>query len=912
MTEVKYNGYTATPSDYECSDGDMALSLGMVPEDGAIRSIRKPEVVMELEEGDTVKYIHKTSYYKHYIILNAGNLAWKEDDGAGVNPLHTFGNTAIHQVTGVGNTLLVLAEDGMHYFLWKDSSYLYLGTHIPECPLSFGLQGELIRSDAFDITFDKIAVENAYKEFSEENKDKVTGQVLAKVNKFIAEHSTDAGRFMFPFFVRYAYRLYDGSLTMCSAPIMMVASSGIAPQVFYDSFSPENGNARLRVVGVAHKLDYAADIFGGENIAELQKWKDIVTSVDIFISKPIYTYEQGGKCTQFKKINDDDTYCVCYHANQAPILSVPEEQGRYPVKYQKNRFSKLYAYTYAEDYLYEDYYTCPDGRLMIPERKFDDVSKEIKDCAQFYLLESVKVEQLTEERKTIDVKEDYLKALVAREAMKEDDYDSHDMLIPKYAFPYNSRLNIANVNKKLFVGHAACSLFNYSSGYVPVKGVGTLDTPDTEHVFVYVYIKQDGKTVVVKSDGGVFGLNAPILYLYYPNPNAYKAVIDRSLYGQKLYEVPLEKHAFLNGAFYFGGWEDISKLSSEPIPDDVNDEVSRTVEIHNKIYTSEVNNPFYFPFLGINTVGTGEILGISSAAKALSEGQFGQFPLYAFTTDGVWALEVSSTGAYSARQPITRDVCINPDSITQIDSAVLFTTDRGIMIVSGSNAQCISDTINAEEMFSIEDLPRHGELLYIYNGFCGTEYSLGDVAMLPFNDFLEGCRMVYDYTHQRIIVYNSRVRYAYVYSIKSKSWGMMLSDIYASVNSYPQALAMSARASGGVDMPVLVDFSISAEPSPGLLVTRPLKLDPPNVFKTINTIIQRGMFKYDHVIQVLYGSNDLYNWHIVWSSTNKYLRGFSGTPYKFFRMAMVCSLSNGESIYGCSVRYGTRKTNKPR
>ena len=31
----------------------------------------------------------------------------------------------------------------------------------------------------------------------------------------------------------------------------------------------------------------------------LKNWRDIVRSVDVFVSKPIYTYDQNGKCTRF-------------------------------------------------------------------------------------------------------------------------------------------------------------------------------------------------------------------------------------------------------------------------------------------------------------------------------------------------------------------------------------------------------------------------------------------------------------------------------------------------------------------------------------------------------------------------------------------------------------------------------------
>ena len=312
--------------------------------------------------------------------------------------------------------------------------------------------------------------------------------------------------------------------------------------------------------------------------------------------------------------------------------------------------------------------------------------------------------------------------------------------------------------------------------------------------------------------------------------------------------------------------------------------------------------------MGINTVGTGTILGISSAAKALSQGQFGQFPLYAFSTDGVWALEVSDTGTYSAKQPITRDVCINPDSITQIDSAVLFATDRGIMLISGSETICMSDSINSRDLFAVSDLPKADKLVSLFNGSAdkSEQITLENVSLLPFRDFLTDCRMIYDYTNQRIIVYNSSVSYAYIYSLKSKAWGMMRSDITDSVAAYPDALAM---ASGNR----LVNFSLSdAEGITALVVTRPFKLGYPDVLKTIDTIIQRGYFQRSHVAQILYGSRDLFNWHVLWSSTDKYLLGFRGSPYKYFRLALICKLDKPESVYGCTVQFTPRFTNRPR
>ena len=675
----------------------------------------------------------------------------------------------------------------------------------------------------------------------------------------------------------------------------MIASSDLAPQVFWTHITGKGKytDAQLRVCGMIHNLDYAVIL--QSRLDMLKNWKDIVRSVDVFVSKPIYTYDQNGKCTKFAQSSSYNSYCVCKHINQAASTST------YPLRYQHHTFNKLYAFTYDPTN-----FSYPAGRLMIPRRSVDDVKEDIRSTSQFYLLESLRIEQLTTTRTKLVIEEDYLQSLVTREAMT-DDYDSHDKLLPKYSFVYNSRLNLANIRKELYSLYNAGALMPHTNGYVAHFSDSYPTVFDrTMSVSVYFYIKQDGRDIIVNGESYQMSiLDPPFLFLFYPNINAYKAVIVAYDYLPSYYEVPLEQHKFLNGAFYFGGWDNPAQggYVSSASPTE-----QRIIDLPNKIYTSEINNPFHFPVLGINTIGTGTILGISSAVKALSEGQFGQFPLYAFTTEGVWALEVSNTGTYTARQPVTREVCINTNSITQIDNAVLFATNRGIMLISGSTVQCISESLNAEDLFSISDLPRSDKLLSVYNGKASENErtALDDIAMIPFFDFLAACRMIYDYTNQHIIVYNPAVRYAYVFSLKSKLWGMMLSDIVNNVNSYPEALAMA-------DGNRLVDFSTSsAENITALVVTRPFKMDEPDVFKTIDTIIQRGYFKSGHVVQVLYGSNDLFNWHTVWSSTDKYMRGFRGTPYKAFRIALICTLDKSESLLGFSVQFNPRMLNRLR
>ena len=914
--EIKYNGLSTVPPDNTCQDGDSALLLNLFPEDGALKPVSVPKVIMELQANMRIIYIHKSSTFKNYIIhdTESKKLVWTSN-GKDFTDLRALDAEKLHKVIVIGNTLIVLTDNGMLYFLWKGehTKYLFLGNGIPELSLSFGLQGEMKKTDTFTITYDKLEViekgekELYFSEFSAEDKKKVTSQVLAKVNKFIADESTNKGRFLYPFLLRYAYRLYDGNLVMHSAPILMACSTSCAPFVtHYPKYiDVKYVYVDLDIVGMLHQLDYA--VISESELDLLKNWSDIVKSVDIFISKPIYTYDQNGECDKIynqKEYKIEDLgYSVCKHINQK------FDTTQYPVRYQMKDMNFLHSKTFGYPLKYI---------LGLPHRDISDVEKEIRDCSTFYFLKTIKVEELTTTRTIINIKKDYLQSLVTREVMT-DDYDSHNTLIPKNAFVYNSRVNLANVKKRLFNGFNTGSMLPFTDGYIEAKGNSLPTKFDRKiQLTAYICIKQGGKNIVVRGDTGEFGYASPMLYMYYPNVNAYKAIFeyyDHNDNSRKFYEVPLQRHAFLNGSFYFGGFTNMIKNNSSyfeeleewglkfvrPV---VSNDNERTIDISNKIYTSEINNPFYYPLLGINTVGSGNIIGLCSAAKALSEGQFGQFPLYAFTTEGVWALEVSNTGTYKARQPITRDVCLSAMSLTQIDSAVLFATDRGIMLLQGSQATCISDILNGQNALPITMLPKIDKILE------HADLSKESLNILPFMDFIRDCRMIYDYEHQRIIVYNNskeyNCNYAYIFSLKSKQWGMMQSNIADNVNSYPAALAVLNDGS-------LVNFSDETdEVYKSILVSRPIKLDAYDIHKSIHTIIQRGVFKKGHVKSILYASNDLYNWVPVWSSTDHYLRGFRGTPYKYLRIVLLANLSNDEGITGCSVQFTPRFTNQPR
>ena len=970
IKEIKYTGYTAVPSDYECSDGQLAQSLNLLNETGSMQPIFPPKVLLSLDAGSNIIYVHKISAQKkHYIIMSAdGSLKWMLTSGGEIKNLRASQYENISHVDAIGNTLLVFTSTAIIYYLWKDNAYKELGDALPDIQISFGLTGHprlySVSDDSkstFTISFDGIAENDIGGTFSEANKTKITSQVMAKVNKFIAQQTVNKGRFCFPFLVRYALRLYDGTLTGHSAPVLMNPSTNTCPIVIWKHIKGKNSytDAELDIMLVAATLDY--QVINNTGCVHLDDWSDIVKGVEVFISKPIYTFDQNGECSSFADSDNFETKFIgrLYNKPMRPGgepfgSSIEEDRMLGPFAedqtldflnwYCEWEYSKSYALYFSKDRTY------PSKTLHLPEFSDNKVSETIRNTSNFYKLHDIDISELkasVSTRKDIVVEDEYLQSLVARETLT-DDYLSHDKLRASQSFGYNSRLNLSGVKRKLFDGFYMPSLLAYKNkdfNWSGNKNKTSLKITDGDlgvhNYTVTVYIKEANQDYAVSSRfPGFLGMGFPLgrffseevtytnlvtgeernerekhswgCYFFYPNVNAYRMVIqdDRMIddgnggSGYPGLIIDLQPHDFLNGAFAVLDYERVvlDNYDSAKIPTINYDPgvEQNVVDVPDKIYTSEVNNPFFFPVAGINTVGTGRILGICSAAKALSQGQFGQFPLYAFTDEGVWALAVSSSGGFSAKQPITRDVCRSADSITQIDSAVLFATDRGIMLISGSQTQCISDVLNSSDLFDFDGLP----------GLCAKfpEFCFPDSLFI---EYIENCRMAYDYVNQRIVVFNPDKDYAYVYSMKTKLWGIQESSLSSVINSYPDALAMAK----GENENHLVDLShTDADKVRCLLVSRPLKFDFPDVLKTLTTTIQRGLLprSKEDAATILYGSRDYCNWRLIGSSRGLSLRSFLGTPYKAFRIVSVATLSKGNTIAGCSFDVMPRMTNRLR
>ena len=811
------------------------------------------------------------------------------------------------------------------YVRWKNRKGEVTGLCVQLIAGSSGTTGSLSFYIGVSASVDGYAIEHNSTNFD---------YVLGYMNKFVEEEGDKKNRFVHPFFVRYATRLYDGSHINISPPILMTPNSKYAPIVYYNaSTSTATDEAgSVMTAGFASELLYQQLGTLGED------WRDLIQGVDIYVSAPIYTYKQG----EAYKSDTADNFATCYLDD---LSSEPDmTYGQVYLDYSGNAYNEAFEPNSLIDVLADgmgvednpdDTTENATTRLkveIIAPKTNEEIFDDFKAVSTYYHIASVNFNDLTEETDTFTkVKmesEELLTGLEARETL-DDSVINYDSLAGARLHAYNNRLHV-------FAADAVYpAAFNPAllHGYVTNSGEEDYATDsDDENSFSFydayffgarIFIHTtDGERIVTTSFTKAFVRDTKnLVWFFYPVQHAYKVRLFLGVEGKSSYyyvDYELDPHDYLTGAYALIEDLDSSIVQSletymtlTSLDDDDEDDIlsslseeEDTTPAQSQIFVSEVNNPFSFYAANVVEVGANQVFALASATQALSQGQFGETPLYAFTDQGVWMLGTSDTGVYATRQPVTRDVLSDPLGVIPLDQSVAFTTDRGLMLLSGSTTQCITEALNTQQEYPFlpsDSLPSFSDVLAL-SDFDTTAFDLA-----PLLTFVNGARGVYDYTHQHLYLYNPSYTYAYVYSLKSGLWGMAQSTLYATLNAYPEGMAMGYDSNG---YPTLYDYSTSVDGATyQLLITRPFKLGEPDTLKTMRTVMQRGHFGNGDVRTLLYGSRDLTNWLLIAHRAHHDLRRVSGTPFKYFRLVLLTNLAPDESISGASLDFLYRYTN---
>lgn len=934
---IRYKGLSLTPDEMAVENGALSLCGNLELHDGALR----PSVVTgtPLSQPLTINgvvakilYVHETGNYRHLIAIASSAIYWFLQDGSlgSTTPIKSFDyESSVLSVNSIGNTLIIVATDGLHYALWGDGGYKYLPQKPPFVEISFSISDDYPENysnggvdaegsangfrDAFQQTiyscdeiFNKVKMSFGdymtkyceYLAIKEDKQSEVTQSIYALVNR-TNNLIASKGRFYANFFVRYCYRMFDGSMIMHSSPVFIpvqVPDNFIVMSANAHSFNATDGYINTYDAFNFHREDgennksnvhitKAAFIYYPRNVDlnytildakrdELEEWKDVIKSVDVFITPPIINVNTSEKITSLGATRKN------YKLGHGQVYKTYES----------------------------DQNIIGGTSVYFPSLSVDAYRNKLKNTSAFYKVCSLKISDLKNyTTKKLPVDKNAVYQVSLQEQMK-DDYKTHNSLFAQGSYVYNHRLNLYGMKEKLFQG------FN---GSVMLPGQYILKYDDSEGKEIYRYriqkivvsLNTTSGTKYVESSDKFFSRQDIDVFMisnlvkFYPDSRADKMAIfcKDSSDNDVIFVFPLEQCAELNGAMHMGDFTDNFEQYKVDSFDYTVDDV---VELSNKIYTSESDNAFYFPLNGINTVGIGTIQGIASTTRALSQGQFGQYPLMAFSTDGIWAMEVSSKGTYSSIHPISREVCSNPKSITQLDQSVLFATNRSISRIAESQVVSMSDVLDGPG-FNIS-----GTLGKFLNFFDDTDEDSDSVKtikaqmrqLIDFTsspiEFFQRCQVIYDYKNSRIfcldVTQTSKTStadtVALCYSIKDDAWStFLIQNVLTAINSYPHPY-IQYRDGSVIVLDKGYDYEDPTEYH-GIIVTRTLKFDDDNVPDSITGYIH-SLTSGTIPVMWLYGSNDNQNWHYIGRLGGMKSSYMATHSYRYFRIALYLKMKS--------------------
>ena len=864
-------GITRTPSDLLCEDGDLAECINLEVKDQELVPMELPvKLPFTLNDYERLVYVHniQSISLKNYMVYNTNTKSLAAFHFELDKEYYSFNLSCgdITNVVSLGNTLVIYTANSVNYVLFKDQDYHFIGDHIPNIDLSFNLEGDLTFEDeAYEIKdYDRNPDYNAIHS--------------SHINKFKEEKIKQRGKFIDPFFVRYALLLYNGEYVCHSSPILMLPSTYISPHVFYYPGSKECG---IYFVGA-----YAADIvYKTIDTNGLGNWTDIIKGVGVFITRPTPNYDPNNTTVEDNKTSWVDEFVGRINTIHAPskYKDIYGGQNEYVIPQSKRKFQKQKSIDIWTKYIDTSISGNPSFnsvacKELVPIKEEDFRKNLVSSMSAFYLISNIDISRILSNSSFERAYDEGVNpAINIEQNIKLGmDYMTNDILIPKFASVYNGRLNIANITRKLFKGYSASSMMAIADGAKTYKS--------------YVQIRSIKDIIVKSSSTFPCSLDGLGFFVYYPDTDAKVLTLIDS--NNKSCSFPLAEHPFMNGSYALQslrvskGYSGVEFTGSVTLLETDNSE-----EMPNKLFTSDINNPFYFPLAGINTIGTGEILGITALTRPISPGQYGTFPLMAFCTDGNFAMKVDEEGFYSGISPLQEDIILGNDKITPLENSILVITQKGIMhTTQGNDMVKIAGQLDGK-VFDISTLKN-------------IDQTAQDT--ISFHDYLKDSRMAYSYSTNRVFIYNPSKNYVYVYSFDNGTISKLCinEEIINHVIDYPNVI-IETKSGKLYNLYEREDRNMIEQKRKGFALTRPLKFGGPLTLKTIKHIrsIVTRLTKTSSVKYRIYASND--DEHYV--SCSRY-----GRPYKYYRIAMYTDLLPKEAFSGVVLVTEERRTNKLR
>lgn len=534
----------------------------------------------------------------------------------------------LSSITSIGTTLVATTATSVHYILHKDDGYKILGSRPPMPTIRFHdkyieREGMYVPSTALNGKMNNSATDNL---------NSFTDLVMGSYYK-IRDSAYEKFRFIQPYMVRYALRLYDGSHILPSPPVLLgragyreYAINRIA-NLTYDSATDKTTIQSFPMFFELFGIEYTIDK------CDISDWHDIVCGIDVFISKEI-TLTQD-KCIDFGTFKTDT--------------------------------DKLSTYQYT-----------------LPLISSGSMEQLARDETLFYKLATIDIDSITE-GVTTEITHEIRPDHIIYQQRLEVDTSGFERIGANKSYVYNGRLHLADLTRQYYEGYPlALFAHTYNSD------------GNTATAYIRTHISHPNgyrKEVLSYATIPCFDYKlSPLLSFPDANATAMEIGIRHDGYEySKRFE--LDSISLENRAVYahplledidVSTWDKI-EVTTDNLNDFPTESSSFYIQSHNEMIVSELNNPFYFPTELSFNISNGTIVGIATTTVALSQGQYGEFPLYIFTDEGIWSMQQGDGEVCYARCTLINNASVDKNT-------PLITTENNIIYRSGNNLLCLNGT----------------------------------------------------------------------------------------------------------------------------------------------------------------------------------------------------------------------------
>lgn len=786
IKQIQLRGISRTPSDRLSEDGGLSESLNMFMDTAENAPAFVPEdVTKDLKLPADLQaeriFIHKTANYENYVVVLADKVVAytpQIEDEEPITIMDLANGEEVSDIASIGNTVVIYTPESTHYALYRNNRYYYLGDRIPFPKVSLGGENE-IGSKTIEIDTDQLGIYGMYRAFDKStynqydalgnNSDANVQKILSELElqkRALSGELGQQGIFWGPIYAMYGITLYDGSV-ITTTPQIVGREYSLMPErtwsLWLSSTYQLNGLNKEFVGGIKANLNVSAFCLSvkGKEDYDIKEWGDIISSVDVYISTSIDT-APNNKRIMLVDVSDEGPSTSGQYTRTAST-----EWGELDTLEQllsKGVFYKIKTWDLSKTNGVID-----TVEFLWTSRGINVSETALASSASFLPLQGIthvyKDSMTTVGEKAIV----FNQSLLTINNKRKIEYSGSDIRdFSKSSTRYFARYKFVLSNGGIV----------YSANNLPVDFQGLITIPSRDVSSVEIAITRE-KNIYDQDH-----------------------VLEDVVVTYSFLKIPMRQHPNLPISFAYIGFENYfseyafatnGEISKEQLDRVVNFSAPERPydEEDNKLTVSPSSNPFLVPEEKQMTFQS-RIVGVAIATTALSQGQFGQFPIYVFTEDGIWAMETAADGSFITSKPLAREVCINPDSICSIDNAVVFVTDKAVMMIQGSQVMNISPYMNGRHY-----VPNASAVNLISHQDGFAEYAPVITDDDPFMKFMKDARTAYDYTGQRLIFISpSNTGFQYVYKIDTQTWHKMAFsgfDLEQQLNSYPECLVLGRQ-----------------------------------------------------------------------------------------------------------------------